>query len=243
MLLDDYKTNGYLYLPNFMDSQSLMEIEPIIRKFHKLWLINNEKLYKNGAINSHSLTSSKHLTENEKLTLFNFVSSDKILAAIPFQNPKFLNTQLFFDPKAMKRPNYWHRDIQYTDLEIDEQKKLITKLNVVHVRIPLKNEEGIALIPGTHRRWDTPQELQVRNSLKNSKSSDDLEGQIRRRLDRGDALIFSANMIHRGIYGNDRLTLDIIFIDDNSTLLSFRNKGNLPNIKTMTLINNPVVFE
>jgi len=172
-----------------------------------------------------------------------FISSDKMITSIEFEQPRFLNTQLFFDPKNKTQHNYWHRDIQYVGIDEEDQKEAIKTQNVVHFRIPFKKELGIELIPKTHRKWDTTEEYEVRNSLNNKKPSDPLENGKLIELERGDLLVFSANMMHRGIYGNDRLSLDVIYCDNDPAILAFRDKNNLPITSELTAFKNNSIFQ
>lgn len=224
----NYTKFGFSYHKHFFREEELSLIEPIIVKFHHSWLEENSESFLKGALNSHSLTASTKLTEHEKRTLFDFISSEKLTNLIEFENPRFLNTQLFFDPNNLNQKNYWHRDIQYTGLSVAEQKEAIKTQNVVHFRIPLKKELGIELIPETHRVWDSDEEYNVRNSLNNRLPNDSLKNGKSIELRRTDLLIFSANMIHRGIYGNNRLSLDIIYCDNNPKILKFRDLNNFP---------------
>ena len=224
----DYTKDGFSYRPNFFTEEELIPIEPILLKFHRIWLKENAVPYSQGALNSHSLTASPILTEAEKAILFQFIAQSKITQLLTFKNPKFLNTQLFFDPKNPKQENYWHRDIQYTGMLEEDQQKAILSQNVVHLRIPLKKELGIELIPGSHRKWDSKEAYDVRNALNNKKPSDALQAGKLIELNRTDLLLFSANMIHRGIYGNNRFSLDIIFFGADAALLKFRDQRNLP---------------
>ena len=231
MQIGNYKKYGYSLHRNFFKEEEIAIIEPILIKFHNSWLKEHARHYANGTLNSHSLTSSKYINNTEKKTLFDFIAQNKLYSLleklIP-QQAKFLNTQLFFDPKNANQENYWHRDIQYTGKSEEEQKQAIKTQNVLHFRIPLKTELGIELIPQTHRRWDSKEEYEVRKSLNNKKTSDELKNSKRFALKRKDLLIFSANMIHRGIYGKERFSFDIIYCDDNPSILKFRDIKNLP---------------
>lgn len=228
MKTGDYTKYGYSYQQNLFEEEELRLIEPILIKFHNFWLKENHDFYSKGLLNSHSLTSSKYLEKQEKEIIFDFIFQEKIINLIPFEDPKFLNTQLFFDPKNIKQENYWHRDIQYTAMSDLEQKEAIKTQNVVHFRIPFTKEAGIELIPGTHRKWDSKQTYEIRHSINGKKSSDAIPTGKLIGLNRTDLLIFSANMVHRGIYGNNRFSFDIIFCDNNPEILKFRNENNLP---------------
>ncbi|WP_235011015.1 phytanoyl-CoA dioxygenase [Aquimarina sp. AU119] len=242
MKIGDYTEFGFSYHKNFFKEEELSRIEPILIKFHNFWLEENSEIYLKGALNSHSLTSSKNLNKQEKKILFDFISSNRIINLIEFDSPKFLNTQLFFDPNNLNQNNYWHRDIQYTGISETEQKEVIKTQNVVHFRIPLKKELGIELIPKTHRIWDSNEEYEVRNSLNNRKPNDPLKKGKLIELRRSDLLIFSANMIHRGIYGNDRLSFDIIYCNNNPQILKFRDGNNLPIEFELKEFNNAEIF-
>lgn len=244
--MNNFEQNGYVFLKDFFSENELVAIEKVLVKFHEIWLHDNEISYEKGAINSHSLTKGDCLKEEEKTRLFEFITQTKfeeIRSVIFPKPPVFLNTQLFFDPKEETRKNYWHRDIQYTGMSVEDQKKAIKTQNVVHFRIPLKSERGIELIPKTHREWDLPEEFEVRNSLNGRLQSDDLKRGEIVRLNRGDLLVFSANMIHRGIYGKDRFSLDIIFCDNIPVMKSFIDKDNLPSAKILEKLINKQLFD
>ncbi|WP_264525494.1 phytanoyl-CoA dioxygenase family protein [Flavobacterium sp. N502536] len=143
--MKEYEQTGYACLENFFSEKELLAIEKILIQFHERWLFDHVADYEKGILNSHSLTSGKYLNEEEKAALFEFISQDKLaelLKAIFPKTPIFLNTQLFFDPKNADQKNYWHRDIQYTGMTVDDQKKAIQTQNVVHFRIPMKSEPG-----------------------------------------------------------------------------------------------------
>jgi hypothetical protein len=240
--IGNYSKYGFEHYQNFFEEKELLLIEPIVTKFHNTWLKEHSEIYKKGSINSHSLTSSNYLNQQEKNVLFNFISQQRLIELLSLEQLKFLNTQLFFDPKNTKQKNYWHRDIQYTGLDEEEQMRAIKTQNVVHFRIPLKNEQGIELIPVTHRKWDSKDEYEVRKSLNGKKPSDKLKHGKHIHLKRTDLLIFSANMIHRGIYGNERLSLDIIYCDNNPAILKFRDENNLPKKTELRNYENREIF-
>lgn len=236
-----YHDFGYIYWENFFSNEELKNLELILNKFHENWLKENQKDYQSGLINSHSLTSSKFISPKDRLEIFKFIAQDKISETVQTIFPEkaiFLNTQLFFDPFNKNQNNYWHRDIQYTGMNIDEQKEKIKTQNVLHFRIPLQPELGIELIPTTHKIWDLQEEEETRLSLNGRKPNDNLERGKTISLNRGDLLIFSANMIHRGLYGNNRFTFDIIFCDNTPEFKNFIDFKNHPNQQELQSLNS-----
>ncbi|MBL4679271.1 MAG: phytanoyl-CoA dioxygenase family protein [Pseudomonadales bacterium] len=107
----------------------------------------------------------------------------------------------------------------------------------------MQDEGGVEIVPGTHRRWDTQEELDVRLEENGRHHYDDLIGARQIPLNKGDALLFSANMIHRGLYGMDRFALDILVSDPDISLLEFADEANLPNEEMRQKMDNPTLFD
>lgn len=243
--VEQYQQHGYVRLADFFSETELGALEPVLRSFHERWLINHKDHYDHGAINSAYLTHKESVEASDRRELFNFIASDKIMEVanrlIP-AGPAFMNTQLFFDPKNPDQKNYWHRDIQYTDHSVEEQRQRLQQSNVIHFRVPVVDECGLEIVPGTHRRWDTEVEYATRTETERRKSSDDLPGTQVMKLHCGDLLVFSANMIHRGLYGGSRFALDIIFSDADRELLQFVDEACLPNTTELAGLSNPQAF-
>lgn len=239
-----YEENGYVVIKNFFKSENLKKLHSILLKFHESWKKENFEFYSSKAINSAYLTGTKHLDNQSRQMLFKFIGSHRlmdVLSSIISEKPMFMNTQLFFNPINANQKNYWHRDPQY-HLSVEEQKEALKGPSVVHFRIPLMDEPGIELIPGSHKEWDTEEELEVRLERNGRKNYEDMSSGVKISLEVGDLLIFSANMIHRGIYGMDRLALDILFCDSVAELAQFVEKDCLPSSEELSIIDNPAAF-
>ena len=245
-----YKQQGYKFYPKAISTEWLQKLTPTIQRFHKNWLIENRAWYEERAINSANLTKLGLMKEVDRHILFDFIGSHSVMNLVNdiFQSPAcFLNTQLFFDPFNSKQNNYWHRDPQYHMSE-DEQKLAFTKdihqlSEVIHFRIPLTQDPGIELIPGTHNRWDTEEELSVRLEKADRFHFEDLSDTHTQPLTPGDVFVFSANMIHRGLYGGNRMALDLIFFEPGKGVEGFVDKTCLPNTQQLSLLDNPSAFE
>ena len=227
-----YQQQGFLHLPGFYRPHELADLNTVLLKHHQAWLIQHQAAYQNGLINSHSLSADPALSEEDKTVLFQTIAAPALLAQLASifpQAPRFLNTQLFFDPYHSNQRNYWHRDVQYTGLNEAAQRNVILQQNVVHCRIAMRPELGIELIAGSHQRWDSDQEYAVRMGKPPYRPHDDLPHTTHVPLQTGDVLLFSANMLHRGLYGQNRLAFDIIYCDDHPDLLAHRSDHTLPN--------------
>jgi ectoine hydroxylase-related dioxygenase (phytanoyl-CoA dioxygenase family) len=241
-----YKENGFYLARQVFNDADLAPIAHILEKFHEKWKVSNKDFYESHAINSAYVTQKGMLPSEERVKLFNFISDKKILKALSenvSDKLAFMGTQLFFDPLNKEQKNYWHRDIQYNTLTLEEQKAIFDKQNALHVRIPLKDENGIEVVPGTHKRWDTEEEFDIRMEQNGKLKHYDMMGGKTIKLQKGDMLIFSANMIHRGLYGKDRFAFDLLFSDPEPEILKFLPDDCLPMERELSNIVNAHVFK
>jgi hypothetical protein len=229
-----FAKNGFVKLDTFLAPSSLSKVKQVVDVFHHAWCTDNHDFYETSAINSSGLTSEQYLTEAQRLVLFTLISDMRLLEAVSqvIHSPVFMGTQLFFDPFNTKQANYWHRDPQY-HLTVQQQKLALTGPEVLHVRIPLTADPGVEVIPGSHINWDTDEELQVRLEQNGHKHSESLSNGVPIPLVIGDVLLFSANMIHRGLYGNNRLALDILYCERVPQLTEFIQLKQQPSAKML----------
>lgn len=243
-----YQEHGFFVVKNIFTTETLSKLEKILLKHHQLWIANNRDFYQSQAINSAYITGTQYLDAAERMTLFRFIACNEIMQVLQslIATPSFMNAQLFFNPVNSAQKNYWHRDIQYTGLSEDQQKQSLRNDQVLHFRIPLRYEPGVELVPGTHLRWDNEREYQVRHQLDGHQPSDNLPNGKTIPLQAGDLLVFSANMIHRGLYGMtngvDRFTLDLLFCATDPHLLRYARRDAFPDQADLDGLANPQLF-
>ena len=243
-LNSSYNDQGYFVVRNYFNESEISSLRKVIIKFHELWKQDNATFYQEEAFNSSLITGSQYLAFDDRLMLFNFISSTKmmnIVESVILANPAFMNTQLFFNPVNPQQKDFWHRDCQY-DFDVEDQKTVIHETQVVHLRIPLFDELGMELVPGSHKRWDSDEEFDVRQEEKGRVSSDSLSTGKKIKLAAGDLLVFSADMIHRGLYGLDRLALDMLVFDSVANYVDYVDDDCLPDSSMLDQIVNPKIF-
>jgi ectoine hydroxylase-related dioxygenase (phytanoyl-CoA dioxygenase family) len=239
-----YGDQGYFVIRDYFSPAEISSLREVVLKFHELWKKDNATFYHEEAFNSSLITGSQYLASNDRVKLFNFISSKKIMAVVDTvisNNPAFMNTQLFFNPVNRQQKDFWHRDCQY-DHDIDVQKKVIHETQVLHLRVPLFDELGMELVPGTHKRWDNDEEFNVRQEERGRVSSENLSTGKAIDLAAGDLLVFSADMIHRGLYGMDRLALDILVFDSTGDFVDYVDDDCLPDLSMLEQITDPRLF-
>jgi ectoine hydroxylase-related dioxygenase (phytanoyl-CoA dioxygenase family) len=243
-LNSNYEEQGYFVIRDYFSAAEIASLREVVLKFHQLWKKDNAEFYKEVAFNSSLITGSEYLDNDDRIKLFNFISSKKMMAivdAVIKNNPAFMNTQLFFNPINPALKDFWHRDCQY-DHDIDVQKIVIHETQVLHLRVPLFDELGMELVPGTHKRWDSEEEFNVRQEEKGRLSNESLSTGKQIKLAAGDLLVFSADMIHRGLYGMDRLALDVLVFDSAGDFADYIDPDCLPDSAMLDQINDPRLF-
>ena len=239
-----YDDLGYFVIRNYFDTSEISSLRKVITKFHERWKQDNADFYQEEAFNSSLITGSQYLEFDDRLKLFSFISSKKMMnlinSVIP-NHPAFMNTQLFFNPVNQQQKDFWHRDCQY-DFDVEDQIRVIQETQVVHLRVPLFDELGMELVPGTHKRWDNDEEFNVRQEEKGKSSSDDLSTGKKIQLAAGDLLVFSADMIHRGLYGLDRLALDLLVFDSAGDYVDYVDDDCLPTMPMLEQIDDPSLY-
>ncbi|GIU53960.1 MULTISPECIES: phytanoyl-CoA dioxygenase family protein [Shewanella] len=240
-----YLRDGFVKVSQYFSAKEIADIKVVIDEFHQAWLADNQDFYHAKAVNSAYLTSDKYLVRQQRRRLFEFIGSNKVRQLIhstPLEKVAFMNSQLFFNPFNPNQANYWHRDPQY-HLSVDEQRQVLQGHDVIHCRIALSDEPGIEVIPGTHKRFDNDNELAVRLEQKGKQNSDSLANSLAVPLNKGDVLLFSANMIHRGLYGKDRLALDLLFCEALEEYAAFTDSSCLPDAHQCSTLEWPAPFE
>ena len=100
------------------------------------------------------------------------------------------------------------------------------------------------LVPGSHARWDTDLERDVRLERSGHRSWEDLPSATMLALNPGDILIFSAHMLHRGTYeGNSgRLSLDLMLGKPHPQMPLTLEVGELPTADELGRLRHPQWF-
>lgn len=245
IILDKYEQDGYLVVKQVVSASQLDSVHPVLERFHQLWMEKNRDFYQKRAINSAYLTSDTYLNADDRRSLFEFIALPELIQVVEqvIPQPAFMNTQLFFDPYDPDKTNYWHRDIQYSNSEDQQKNMLAGGSSMPHFRIPMVDEKGLELIPGSHKRWDTNEELDVRQEKNGRHCHDDLpDGKIIE-LQRGDLLIFSAKMLHRGIYGGDRFAFDLLYAEPDSDYLQTVPEKCLPDTDMLAALPDSEIYK
>jgi ectoine hydroxylase-related dioxygenase (phytanoyl-CoA dioxygenase family) len=246
-----YDDQGYIVKKQFFDSAEIAALTHIVDRIHRQWLDRNHADYVGRQlINMHSLTSPQYFAgrRDERTRFFDCIAPEKLvqlMTAMFGDGVYFHNSQLFFNPADSSKRPYWHRDMQSSRIDDAVQKHEQLNMLSLHVRIPLVSEKGVELVPGTHRRWDSELERDVRFERGGRKNSDALPGAVRVALEAGDILVFSAQMLHRGNYelNNIRKALDLCVGKIHPLTLDFLDEKVLSDEQELEKISSRQWYE
>jgi hypothetical protein len=127
--------------------------------------------------------------------------------------PLFSHMSAWYEPETTTPGGGWHRDMQYVFPEEEEEKQRVGsgsgyggepvargKFSGVQIQCAcLADSRHIEYVPGSHARWDTAAEYQVRKVDSFSHRFEDMPGAVRPVLGPGDAIAFTDGL-HRGHY-------------------------------------------
>ncbi|MEO7109021.1 MAG: phytanoyl-CoA dioxygenase family protein [Polyangiaceae bacterium] len=152
----------------------------------------------------------------ERLT--SFVSSLRVCTLLnglthkgEAETPRLKKADYYHEQTIRDWDGDWHRDSQFGHADPDVERDIILTTTSLHVRVVLVPDDHLEIVPGSHRRWDTDDELRIRKGPKRTDSQ--MPGATRITLSAGDACVFHAWSIHRATYRRSplRRTLDILY--------------------------------
>ena len=114
------------------------------------------------------------------------------------------------NPLDTSSDGHWHRDSQFQYPDIDEEREVLAaetgEGRSVQLQIALVPSDDVEVVPGSHLRWDTPEEFAIRHAdgKKHNRSSN-MPGARRVALAPGDGVAFNPMGLHRGRYHTDKL--------------------------------------
>jgi hypothetical protein len=136
-----------------------------------------------------------------------------LLQDLDLQNEGPLNLRAahyFHEPSARDYDGEWHRDGDEVQLPGPAGSRALRSTSL-RFRVALARDDHLEIVPGSHRRVDTPEEERLRRGhLRNAAN---VPGAIRIELEPGDVCVFDTWSIHRGRYRQCaiRRTLDLVF--------------------------------
>lgn len=223
-LREGWERDGFVVVRRLFDAGRVAELREVCDEIFAQWLAESpDPAAAADYTNMAFLTEPRFLDAHprRRATLLGAVADEAVLALVSRISGRellFFNTQYFFEPATATRPGDWHRDQQFDAADEQTERERMRATVALHAHLALLPDDNLEYVPGSHARWDTPEESSIRRGAGGAaKNSDRMPGARRVRLGAGDAVFFSPWGIHRGRYlaGVPRRTLDVIYSEPN----------------------------
>jgi ectoine hydroxylase-related dioxygenase (phytanoyl-CoA dioxygenase family) len=218
-LREQWEEEGYVVLREIFDDARTAQLLTITDAILTQWRTENPETGKPGG--GPDATVMRHLNHSGYVrrppnwlpALMDAVADPKILdiaRTIMGEEPLFRCTSLFFNPLAGGKDGNWHRDSQFGAPDDAKEQGIIAQLarsgTSIQMQIALVPSEDVEYVPGSHLRWDTPEEYQIRKADGGVHNrANDMPGAVRLALNAGDAALFNPYGLHRGRYHTEPL--------------------------------------
>lgn len=213
--LERWRTHGYFVVRGFVSATEIEALRSscdrvLERKRRASKRIGHTTIYIDGL-----LDPTEFADEPQRLhQLLEFFGSAGLcallrdLAPLSAGDPWLKTLQYFHEPTVRDWQGAWHRDSQFGRNEPEVEKAFLRSTTAVRFRVACLPDDRLELVPGTHARWDTDEELAIRKRQALAGLVVPIEptadvampGAERVVLGPGDACVFHAWMIHRGSY-------------------------------------------
>jgi hypothetical protein len=239
-LREQWQTQGYIVIRGLFPSARTAQLRKICETILDQWRVENPATGKPGG--PPEATVMRHLNhpgyfrqQPEWLgTLMDAVADPAVLAiarTILDEEPLFRCTSFFFNPLAGGKEGNWHRDSQFSTPDDEQEKRTIANLvssgTSIQMQIALVPSEDVEYVPGSHLRWDTPDEYGIRKADGGANNrSNAMPGALRLALDAGDAALFNPYGLHRGRYHTEpiRRTLMLTYTKSSAPYADYFSK-------------------
>ena len=218
-LSEQWEREGYVVIRGLFDPDRTAQLRTVCEGVLKQWYACNPETGKPGG--GPEATVMRQLNhpgyfagDADGLRLLLAGVADRgvreVGRAILQGEPMLRCTSLFFNPQANGKDGNWHRDTQFRAADDAEEKKAIAARggfgSSVQLQVALAPSDDVEYIPGSHNRWDGPEEYHIRKAEGGTYNrSNAMPGAVRIALEPGDAVGFNPAGLHRGRYHTDRL--------------------------------------
>ena len=218
-LASHWKKHGYIVVRRMFSPARTAALEAVCEQVLRQWRRKNPETGQPGG--GPEATVMRHLVHAGyddaagaagRRALLEAVADPKMLTAsraVLGQEPLFRATSLFMNPLQNSRAGNWHRDSQFHWPDEGEERRMLSSnsrlQSALQLQVALSPSSDVEVVPGSHLRWDTPEEYAIRRADggKNNRA-DGMPGAVRLSLEPGDALAFNPCALHRGRYHTNK---------------------------------------
>jgi hypothetical protein len=237
----DWRTRGYVVSRGLIDPSHAAKLRVICDGVLDQWRRRDPQV---GSPGGDDATVMRHLNHPAYFAAGAFGLEDLFrLAALPKlldlaktilgEEPMFRCTSYFMNPLDTSLDGDWHRDSQYMTPDVASERAMLLEGgdtgSGIQLQVALVPSDDVELVPGSHLRYDTPDEFAIRRADDGRHNrSNDMPGALRISLGAGDAAAINSLGIHRGRYHTDKLRRTIMLTYTKSSMPVYDYFSNQP---------------
>ena len=241
-LTEQWVEDGYVVFRGIYSAERTQKLKEICERILAQWReCNPETSEPGGSRDDHVMRHLNHAGYFSSgqpgfTELMDAIADPRVLrvcASILKDELLFRCTSLFMNPLDTSVDGIWHRDLQFMHPDIEEEKDVLAagseEGHGVQLQIALVPSDDVEVVPGSHLRWDTPKEFDIRHAdgKRNNRSSD-MPGALRVALEPGDGVAFNPMGLHRGRYHTDKQRRTLMLTYTKSSTPRFDYFSNQP---------------
>lgn len=210
-----FRTQGFFIVPAFVDDARRADLRRVCdAALHGARIISHETGHSTPRISLLSDADPK--TAESIATFFSSRLVCQLLDGLSLLHepaaPRLKDVHYYHEQTKQDWDGDWHRDSQFGRPDLEIERKVILTTTTVHVRVALEDDDRLEIVPGSHTRWDTAEELRIRKGAR--RATPEMPNAVRIELSAGTGCIFHAWTVHRATYRRApvRRTLDAVFV-------------------------------
>src|SRR5262245_50237623 len=160
-----FRTQGFFIVPAFVDDAQRADLRRACdAALQSARIVSRETGHSTPRISLLSDADPK--TAESIATFFSSRSVCQLLDGLALLHepavPSLKDVHYYHEQTKRDWDGDWHRDSQFRRPDVEAERKVILTTTTVHVRVALEDDDRLEIVPGSHTRWDTPEELHIR---------------------------------------------------------------------------------
>lgn len=220
-IVRQFKKQGYVIIPQLFDRERVNELRLICDRILLQWFERFPRYKQRPRKKNCSPLTDLYFFNSDReqlIFLLNTIANPRVLSilnSICDCKLLFHDLQYFFNPLHTSWRGDWHRDGQAIAPDDATEKGKLFDVNdrFIRVNIALIPDDNLEIVPGSHTRWDTKEELEIRKELNGKNNTSEMPSSTKIVLNAGDVVFFDGFTIHRGNYfvDNPRRTIAMLY--------------------------------
>ena len=237
----EWRTRGYVVVRGIVARPQVAKVRATCDRALEQWRARDPQTGRPGGADATVMRHLNHPAYFEAGTpgledVLSLAAAPEILGLarlILGEEPMFRCTSYFMNPLETSLDGDWHRDSQYMTADDASERAMLLGGGAggdgIQLQIALVPSDDVEVVPGSHLRYDTPDEYAIRRADGGAHNrSNRMPGAVRLSLDAGDAAAINSLGIHRGRYHANKLRRTVMLTYTKTSMPVYDHFSNQP---------------